>query len=90
MAMKLFFLDLITGALLIIALLITALGIAVLRYRRGIGPSLLIASGSLIALSSILDILTTADVVPPMDVIRYLAMGAGLLCGLASLALWRR
>jgi uncharacterized membrane protein HdeD (DUF308 family) len=88
--MKLFPLDVITGTLLVISLLLIVLGIVIYRYRRGPGPILLVLSGTLIFCSSVLDILVKTEVLRIWDGSHLIVLGIGILAGIASLTLWRR
>ena len=88
--MKLFPGDLLSGALLSLALLLIVLGILVYRYRRGIGPLFLALSGLFIAISSTLDILSNVGVMDIGNLIRLGSLGIGLVFGIAAILLWRR
>ena len=88
--MNLFPFDLITGALLVISSLMMVIGIAVFRYRRGIGPVFLASSGVSILTASLLEVLTTTEVLDIPDSIRYAILIIGLMLGAASIFLWRK
>jgi hypothetical protein len=82
--------DLLSGAMLALGALMIALGVMVYRYRRGIGPLLLVISGVSLAASSIIDLLLNTDVVDLGGVARWGAMALGMALGAAAILLWRR
>ncbi|MFO8051273.1 MAG: hypothetical protein R6V01_06190 [Thermoplasmatota archaeon] len=59
--MRIFLFDLVAGVVLGIMLMLTVIGILAFRNRREIGPFLLLLSGVLGAVSSIIWLLISAD-----------------------------
>jgi hypothetical protein len=82
--------DIISGAMLALAALMIAIGVMVYRYRRGIGPLLLIISGGCLAVSSIIDLLSNTDVVDLGETARWGSLALGAALGAAAILLWRR
>jgi hypothetical protein len=88
--MRLFPGDLLSGALLSLAILMCIIGILVYRYRRGIGPIFLALSGLFIGISSIVDILSNAEVMVLGNMVRLVSLGIGSVLGIVAILLWRR
>ncbi len=81
--------DILLGAYLVLSLVVLIVGILVLRYRRGIGPGLLIASGSLGMISSSLWVSIHSDLLDMTEIIPLIIMSLSLLVLIASIFLWR-
>ncbi|MCK5773805.1 MAG: hypothetical protein KAH57_08445 [Thermoplasmata archaeon] len=87
--MEIFALDILSGILLIVSIIEIALSIVIHRYRGGIGPKIMLVSGMLILISSIMWLLIILGPLLLIKIVVYIGWGVGLISLALSLIMWR-
>ena len=87
--MKIFALAILSGILLIVSIIEIALAILIHRYRGGIGPKIMLVSGLIILISSILWLLIILAPLSLTRIVVYVGWGMGMITVILSMIMWR-
>jgi hypothetical protein len=84
-----YILDLVLGILFILSVLISIIGFLVYRYRREIGPLILMLSGLPGAVGSFIGVLSRSNTIEVSDVIPISLLLLSFILLILSFVLWR-
>ena len=87
--MRIFPLDILAGLVLLLSLAVVIIGTMIFRYRRGVGPALLVSGGLFLILYSIYWLLSSVHLDTPQEY-GFISGGIGLILLLISFLTWRR